>query len=74
MYSNADKYHLLVSSNEKVATKIGTHEIANIKRENPLGVHLDSELSFDYHISEICKKASGKVSALARVTKDMNLF
>ena len=74
MYSNAHKYHLLVRSNEKVATKIDAHEIANTKRENPLGVHLDSELSFDYHISEICEKASGKVSALARVTKDMNLF
>lgn len=56
MYSNADKYHLLVSSNEKVATKIGTHEIANTKRENPLGVHLDSELSLNYHISKKLQK------------------
>ena len=68
MYSNADKCHLLVISNEKMATKIGSHEIANTKREKLLGVHLDSELSFDYHISEICKKTSRKVSALARVT------
>ena len=68
MYSNADKCHLLVISNEKMVTKIGSHEIANTKREKLLGVHLDSELSFDYHISEICKKTSRKVSALARVT------
>ena len=53
MKSNADKCHLLVSSNEKVTIKIGSHEIANTKREKLLGVHLDSGLSFDYHISEI---------------------
>ena len=71
--SNADKCHLLVSSNEKVTIKIGSHEIANTKREKPLGVHLDSGLSFDYHISEICKKASRKVCALARVISGMSL-
>ena len=55
--------------NEKVTIKIGSHEIANTKREKLLGVHLDSGLSFDYHISEIFKKASrSKVCALARVT------
>ena len=54
--SNADKCHLLVSSNEKVTIKIGSHEIANTEREKLLGAHLDSGLSFDYHISEICKK------------------
>ena len=67
MKCNADKCHLLVSSNEKVTIKIGSHETANTKREKPLGVHLDSGLSFDYHISEICQKASRKVCALARV-------
>ena len=65
MKSDADKCHLLVSSNEKVIIKIGSHEIANTKREKLLGVHLDSGLSFDYHISGICKKASRKVFALA---------
>ena len=73
MKSNADKCHLLVSSNEKVTIKIGSHEIANTKREKLLGVHLDSGLSFDYHISEICKKESRKVCALARVTSGMIL-
>ena len=42
MKSNADKCHLLVSSNEKVTIKIGSNEIANIKREKILGVYLDS--------------------------------
>ena len=73
MKSEAGKCHLLVSSNEKITIKIGSHEIANTKHEKLLGVHLDSGLSFDYHISEICKKASRKVCALARVTSGMSL-
>ena len=55
MKSNADKCHLLVSSNEKVTIKLGSHEIANAKGEKLFGVHLDSGLSFDSHVSEICK-------------------
>ena len=73
MKSNADKCHLLVSSNKKVIIKMGSHETANTKRETLLSVHLDSGLSFDYQISEICKKASRNVCALARVTSDMSL-
>ena len=72
MKSN-DKCHLLVSSNEKVTITIGNHEIANTKREKLLGVHLDNGLSFDYHMSEICKKANRKVCALASVTSGMSL-
>ena len=48
MKSNADKCHLLAISNRKFKIKIGSHEIANTKREKLLGVHLDSELSVDY--------------------------
>ena len=43
MKSNADNCHLLVSYNEKVIIKIGSHEIANTKSQKPLGVHLDSD-------------------------------
>ena len=73
MKSNADKCHLLVNSNEKVTIKLGSHGIANTKREKHLGVHLDSGLSFDYRISQFCKKASRKVRALVRVTSGMRL-
>ena len=65
--------HLLVSSNEKVTIKIGSREITDTKREKLLGVHVDSDLSLDHHISKICKKASLKVGALARVTSAMSL-
>ena len=61
MKSNADKCHLLFNSNRKVKIKIDSHEIADTKREELLGVHLDSQLSLDWHVSEICKKGSRKV-------------
>ena len=32
MTSNADKYHLLISSNEKVSIKTGSHEITKTKQ------------------------------------------
>ena len=47
MLINATCWSVLIKT---VTIKIGSHEIANTKREKLLGVHLDSGLSFDYHI------------------------
>ena len=58
MKSNADKCHLTVTYNKKVTIKIGSHEIANTKREKLLGVHLDNGLSFDYRISDLQQSKS----------------
>ena len=38
MKSNPVKCHLLVTSNEKLTIKIGSHETANTKHEELLGV------------------------------------
>ena len=73
MKSNADNCHLLVSSNEKVTIKIGDHEIANTKCEKLLGVHLDSDCHLIIIYQVICRKASHKVCALARVISGMSL-
>ena len=43
----------LVSSNEKVTIKIGSHEIANTKLEKLLSEHFVSDLSSGYHMSEM---------------------
>ena len=73
MKSNPDKCHLLVSTNGNVKIRIGNFQIENTKREKLLGIQFDNKLSFDYHLSEICKKASRKLYALGRVTPYMNL-
>ena len=41
--------------------------------EKLLGVKFDKKLAFDDHISDICKKAGRKISALARVTQYMGI-
>ena len=65
MKDNADKCHLLVSSNESCEAKIEDFTIKNSTEEKLLGVKFDSNL---------CKKASQKLHALARIShyKDLN--
>ena len=52
-------------------------EIADFAKENStfeklLGVHFEDRLTFDYHISEVCKKTSKKINALTRVSQYIN--
>ena len=56
MKINPDKFHLLVSTNDNVKIRIGNFQIENTKRAKLLGIQFDNKLSFDYHLSEICKK------------------
>ena len=72
MRINADKCHLLVSTNNTVKIKIGNFYITNSKSEKLLGVKFDHKLSFDDHISKLCKKVSRKIHALSRVASYMN--
>ena len=48
-------------------------KINNCDTEKLLGVNFDKKLTFDDHISDICKKASRKISALDRVTPYMRI-
>ena len=69
--SNADKCHLVISSNESVTLHVGEYDIKNSKREKLLGVKLDWKLNFDDHISDICQKASVQLNA--RITPFIGL-
>ena len=73
MRINAEKCHLLISPLNTVKIKIGNFDITNSKSEKLLGVKFDHKLSFDDHISELCKKASRKIHALSRVASYMNI-
>ena len=63
-----DKYHVLVSRNKPVGIKLGDYATDNSECEKLLGVKIDVNLNFNNHISDLYKKASRKISALARVT------
>ena len=71
--TNVDKCHVLVSTNKPVGIKIGDYTIESSECEKLLGVKIDANLNFNDHISDLCKKASRKISALARVTPFMGL-
>ena len=71
--SNADKCHLVISSNESVTLHVGEYDIKNSKCEKLLGVKLDWKLNFDDNISDICQKAGGQLNALARITPFIGL-
>ena len=68
-----DKYCVLVSTNKPIGIKIGDYTIDNSECEKLLGVKIDVNLNFNNHISDLCNKASRKMSALARVTPFMGL-
>ena len=73
MKANADKCHLLVSSDESCTAKIEDFSIKNSTEEKLLGVKFDSNLSFEGHVTSLCKKASQKLHALARISHYMDL-
>ena len=70
--SNPDKCHALISTNRQLDIKIGDYIIGNSECEKLLGVKIDVNLNFNNHISDLCKKASGKISALARAAPFMS--
>ena len=70
---NADKYHLLVRTSDRVSMNVDRFIEDKSDTEKLLGVKFDKKLAFDDHISDICKKACRKISALARVTKYMGI-
>ena len=55
--------------NSKTPTdvSIGNISIKTSTKETLLGIFIDSELSFDQHISSICSKMSKKLHALGRI-------
>ena len=43
-------------------------EIESSKKEKLLGISIDTTLFFEHHITSLCKKASQKLHALARIS------
>ena len=70
---NADKCKLLISNREdELSINIQGESIICEKSVKLLGIKVDNQLTFNEHISNICKKVSLKLHALARVSHFMN--
>ena len=65
--NNADKCHLLVISSDAVNLKVSEYGIKNGECEKLLIVKFDNKLIFEKHVTNICRKASRKTYALARI-------
>ena len=69
---NPDKWHLLLSeSGDNLLVNVGNKCISNSSEENILGVYFDNKLNFNSHLVKLCKRASQKLHALARVSNFM---
>ena len=70
--ANPGKRHLLLSSKTLTDASIGDASLKNSTKETLLGILIDSELSFDQHVSSICGKDSKKFYALGRIASFMS--
>ena len=63
------KCHLFVSLYEPVSLNVrgSTTEISSC--EKLLGIFINSNFTFEYHINRICRKTSQKLNALSRISK-----
>ena len=73
MKANSGKSHLLMSGTETTHANVDGSMIKSSQKEILLGINLDSELKFEDHVNFICKKASKKLYALARIAPFMDL-
>ena len=69
MLSEQYKCHFLISGNtyEHLWVKVGDVLIWESSKEKLLGVTIDKNLTFTEHVSNICKKAGRKVTALSTI-------
>ena len=73
LQGNISKCHALLSTDKQVHVNIVTAQIENTQNEKLLRITIDSKLSFDNHIQQICSKASAKLKAFARIAPFMNI-
>ena len=70
---NTNKCHLIVSSDNPTEIQVLESLIKNTTYEKLLGIKIDNKLTFDEHISGLCKKAANMLRALAMVTSYRSL-
>ena len=67
------KCHLLVTTNTAVSANIEEFVINNSNKEKLFGIKIGTNLSSENKVSSLCKKASQKLHALARIVNYMDL-
>lgn len=77
MKANPEKIQLIFFDKHKSydaeSIKINNMIIKHQPTVKLLGVHIDSKLTFNVHVSEICRKAGYKLNALSRLSKTLDV-
>lgn len=75
MKLNADKCHLLISGfkHQLHWIDVGTDRIWESSSEKLLGVTIDKHLRLNSHVTNLCRNASQKLTALGRLSKLLNM-
>ena len=71
MKSNAEKCHLIMSSNEPVDFLWDSSIIVRSDFEEILGVNTHYKINFDEYVKNLCSKANNKLKALVRASPYM---
>ena len=70
---NPDKCHLLITNcDNRVSINVDNEVIECSNSVKLLGITIDNRLHFNDHISNLCKKVSVKLHALARISNLMS--
>ena len=72
MKSNDDKCHLIICNQEYGSITLGSENIEESSSVELLGVNIDTNVNFNEHVTNLCKKANQKLHALARISKYLN--
>ena len=71
--ANTEKSRLLLSGSNKLTANIDRNIIESEDNQILLGITINFNLSFNKYITNLCKKASAKLNALARISCYMGL-
>lgn len=72
-YLKKGKIVKTVLETAQISLNVNKYNIKNGKSSKLLGVKFDNRLTFNEHVSDLCKKASHKIYALARVALFMSI-
>ena len=64
---------LLSSSDENISINVDEYQIYNSQHKKLPGITIANDMKFDEHVLRLCKKASQKLHALARVSNFMSV-
>ena len=73
MMANPEKFeYMLLGKHNPLKIEIEEFQLESAKSLNLLGTTIDHNLTFNTHVSNICKTASAKVKSLSRTRNILN--